>query len=88
MIKCPKTKQNQQNAKIRVISVVKNLLIDQYFHSKFDLKVIFYYALYCLLIFSIFQFPCSKKFKLGMDEKGFYNEKSENALKMSTWLCF
>lgn len=27
MIKCPKTKQNHQNAKIRVISVVKNLLI-------------------------------------------------------------
>lgn len=33
MIKCPKTKQNQQNAKIRVISVVKNLLICKMLHK-------------------------------------------------------
>lgn len=33
MIKCPKTKQNQKNTKIRVISVVKNLLICKMLHK-------------------------------------------------------
>lgn len=69
-----------------VVNIV--VFLDQCFHSKFDLKVIFIMPYIVYLSFQYFSFHVAKNLNWEWMKRAFIMKKSENALKMSTWLCF